>query len=386
MSRKATLDALFAPRPSAKPEAAPELKSAGEEFHNVLGAPNTSAPAESRASAVAAVVAAMPEQRMNAEQRMNPERIRSGAIGAMGASLQQLKASAGEAEDLRRSLAAGEHVLEIDPALIDPAPVADRFHTDDDVALAELVHSMRESGQQVPVLVRPHPATEGRWQAAYGHRRIRAATALGIPVKAIVRQLSDEALAIAQGKENLDRRDLTYIEKAFFAAGLERAGFSRATLGQALSADKADVSRYLAIARETPEMLARLVGPAPRVGRARWAELAEASKAAGPRLGDVIELLPQLQVFQRADSDVRFRIALARLVQKPLVRTAAPALVADAEGRAVAVLNGEGPKRRIEMNEALAPGFARFVADMMPVLYDRWRTANADAEPKPQPE
>jgi ParB family chromosome partitioning protein len=376
MSRKATLDALFA----TKPTPAPERKSGDGEFHNALGAPNSPPADEPRAISVAAAVAAMPEGRVPAG------RIRSGAIGAMGASLQQLKATAGEAEHLRRSLSAGEHVLEIDPTLIDPAPVADRFQTEDDAALGELVTSMRETGQQVPVLVRPHPTAKGRWQAAYGHRRIRAATALGIPVKAIVRQLSDEALAIAQGKENLERRDLTYIEKAFFAAGLERAGFGRATLGQALSADKADVSRYLAIARETPEPLARLIGPAPRVGRARWAELAEASKAAGPRLEDVIGMLPLLHAFQRADSDGRFRIALAKLIQKPPAREAGPALVADAGGRAVATLSGEGAKRRIELNEAVAPGFTRFLVDMMPELYDRWRKAEADAKPQPQPE
>ncbi len=45
----------------------------------------------------------------------------------MGASLQHLRDEAKQAETLRASVVQGEQVLEIDPALIDDAPVADRF-------------------------------------------------------------------------------------------------------------------------------------------------------------------------------------------------------------------------------------------------------------------
>jgi ParB family transcriptional regulator, chromosome partitioning protein len=355
MSRKATLDALFGVRPVV----APELKSAdGALGIESLGAPNTSQvndPAESG-------------------------RIRSGAIGAMGASLQQLKESAREADALRQSLSSGERVAALDPALIDAAPVADRFRQNDDAALSGLVESIRDSGQQVPVLVRPHPSKEGRWQVAYGHRRIRACAILGLPVQAIIRSLTEAELAVAQGKENLERRDLSFIEKAFFAAGLEDAGFDRGTIMQALGADKADVSRYVAIARSVPEDLTRLIGPAPRAGRARWQELSETvarrSQNRQP-LADLLALLPQLAAFQRADSDGRFRLVMARLSEAPKAAAEVP-LVSDGKGRHLVLLKGQGRRRQIEVDETLAPGFAAFVAAAVPELYARWLQADAD--------
>jgi ParB family transcriptional regulator, chromosome partitioning protein len=364
MSRKATLDALFG-RKAQDPAAAPETKAAGEPIGTkALGAPNTSADA-------------------------GAGRIRSGAIGAMGASLQQLRDGAREAETLRRSLASGERVLELDPSRIDAAPVADRFRQQDDAAIAALAQSIRDSGQQVPVLVRPHPAAPDRWQAAYGHRRIRACVLAGVPVKALVRPLSDQELAIAQGKENLERRDLSFIEKAYFAAGLEAAGHERGVITQALAADKADVSRYVMLARAVPMALATLIGPAPKTGRPRWQELADAlanRPAHAQPLNDLIANLNLHAGFEMADSDQRFRMVLARLKATPKAAAREPvqgaALVADAEGRPVAELKGEGRRRRIDLDDQVAPGFAAFVATAIPELYRRWRmSAAGDVKP-----
>ena len=45
----------------------------------------------------------------------------------------------------------------------------------------------------------------------------------------------------------------------------------------ALSSDKADVSRYVSLARTIPEEIAMVIGPAPKAGRARWIDLAKNS-------------------------------------------------------------------------------------------------------------
>ena len=50
-----------------------------------------------------------------------------------------------------------------------------------------------------------NPQQEGRYQIAYGHRRLRAAIELGRPVRAIVKPLTDEQLVVAQGQENSAR-------------------------------------------------------------------------------------------------------------------------------------------------------------------------------------
>jgi ParB family chromosome partitioning protein len=365
VTRKATLDALFGK--SLVGAAAPERKGGDTPIgKESLGAPNSGGAGG------------------------DGSRIRSGAIGAMGASLQQLRDGAREAEALKQSLAAGERIVSLDPALIDAAPVADRFRAADDEAIALLAESIRESGQQVPVLVRVHPAAPGRWQAAYGHRRIRACAAAGLPVKAIVRALSDDELAIAQGKENLERRDLSFIEKAYFAAGLDAAGHDRATIGQALGADKGDVSRFLALARAIPKDLAELIGPAPRTGRPRWQAMADAladRPARAQPLTDLMAVLRLLSGFAAADSDQRFRMVLQRLQAPSPAPSAAQApaadpLLSDGAGRAVATVKKTGKRTRIDLDEALAPGFAAFLAEELPTLYSRWRSAGSDAASK----
>jgi ParB family transcriptional regulator, chromosome partitioning protein len=351
MSRKATLDALFAVKP----------KAAGS-------APETKAAVEAPSPAVAT------------GGHGGESRIRSGAIGAMGASLQQLQDSAREAEVLRQSLVGAESIVLLDADLIDSAPVSDRFLIENDAAERDLTASIRESGQQVPVLVRPHPSKAGRWQAAYGHRRIRACRDLGQPVKAIVRPLSDAALAIAQGKENLERRDLSFIERVFFAAGLEAAGFDRAIIMQALGVHKADVSRYISVASVVPVSLVRLIGPAPKAGRARWmalaAQLAQ-PHSHQPPLSDLEALLPQLAGFQNSDSDARLSLVMQRLAAPAARRDAPSALLKDGRGRAVAVLKVQGKQQILTLDEQVAPGFAAHVAAQIPELYRQWQSAHA---------
>jgi ParB family chromosome partitioning protein len=163
-----------------------------------------------------------------------------GAVGAMSRSLEMLSAERDAAKALTEQLAAGQAVVEIEPVLIDASMVPDRMRGNDDQHAA-LVESIRARGQLVPVLLRPHPAVPGRFQTAYGHRRVRALAELGLPVRAVVRQLSDEALVIAQGTENSERRDLSFIERATYAVALEDRGFGREIIMAALNVDKTEL-------------------------------------------------------------------------------------------------------------------------------------------------
>ena len=90
---------------------------------------------------------------------------------------------------------------EVDPALIDDAGYEDRLGGNG-VAHDQLVDSLRTYGQQVPVLLRPHPKAPGRFEIVYGPPPLKALRELGLPVKAMVRQLDDHALVMAQGQEN----------------------------------------------------------------------------------------------------------------------------------------------------------------------------------------
>lgn len=314
MSRKDTVEALFKGR---------------------LGAPNsTPSPAE------------------------RVERVRTGAISAMGASLAQLSETARTAARLQEQISAGDRVLEIDPADVDASPVSDRLTLDVDPTFDALVTSMKESGQQVPILVRPHPTQPGRYQAAYGHRRLRAASRLGVRIKAVVRSLNDADLVVAQGKENLERRDLSFIERAWFARRLEEHGFDRSVVIAALSCDKADVSRYVTMAHAIPEAIAVWVGPAPKAGRARWTELAQKLQQAGAVA--TAEALIGRAECAALDSDQRFTKLLLALRPAAEQKKAREVWVAR-DGRKIARVERDSEKLVLAFDEKVAPAFGEYV-------------------------
>ena len=294
----------------------------------------------------------------------------SGAVKAMGLSLGGLSRELEEARRLKESLTAGERVVDLDPGLIDTSFVSDRLGRDDDAdeSFAELVRSFETSGQQVPVLVRPHPETPGRYQTAYGHRRIRAAGRLGRPVKAIVRALSDTELVLAQGKENTERRDLSFIERALFAHALIARGFERAVVQDALSLHKAEMTRYLQVAEAVPRHIADAIGPAPRIGRPRWMVLAELLKD-GEALARVREEIAGARFRATAGSDERFNLVFARLSRKTSA-AASPLEVRDGAGRMLARVEAVRGRARVEFVDEMGDGFAEYLQAELPRLLE----------------
>jgi ParB family transcriptional regulator, chromosome partitioning protein len=319
--------------------------------------------------------------RLGAPNAPSPvERVRTGAISAMGASLAQLSENAKTVARLQDQISAGDVVLEIEPADVDASVVSDRLTIDVDPSFEALVASMADSGQQVPILVRPHPVDAGRYQAAYGHRRLRAAARLKIKIKAVVRVLTDVELVVAQGKENLERRDLSFIERALFARRLEDRGFERAVVIAALACDKADVSRYVALARAIPEPLAVAIGPAPKAGRARWAELAERLQSASARRA--AEALTTQADFLSLDSDRRFARLLGGL-RSPAERKTDPEIWVARDGRKVARVQRGAERLVLAFDERVAPAFGDFVLRELDSLLSAYeRSLDAPREDK----
>lgn len=244
-------------------------------------------------------------------KKLDEDRVRTGAIGAMGATLKEMAATAKQATDLQRQLEEANSILEIDPQQVDQSRIADRLSIEIDPAFDSLVESIKEDGQQVPVLLRPCPSDTGRYQIAYGRRRLRAAQALGIKIKAIVKKLTDDELIVAQGRENLDRQDLSFIEKAFFAKNMEDDGIERSVVISALGMDKSDVSRLISVATKIPDELIRTIGPAPKAGRKRWMELLD--QLENPKFLDAVNSFIRSDVLKELDSDQRFAKLMAVL-------------------------------------------------------------------------
>jgi len=298
------------------------------------------------------------------EHRQTKPTQKSGSLKAMGLSLQSLSDDADEAQALRDKLATGEFIIEIEPELIDASFVRDRLDDIDTADFEELKLSIKEHGQQVPILVRPSPHGDNRYQVAYGHRRVAALRAIGRPVKAIVRNLSDEGLIVAQGKENLERKDLSFIERALFAAKLEAHGIERHALMAALSVHKGNLSTMIAVANSLPEDLINIVGAAPKVGRPRWEQLSQLLQADGVYWREQVDMERLL----RLDTDARFALLLKSLTPKKPSQTRAYPLKSG-EGMSFARIEQAGGKTKVTVDEAVTPEFGHYLIKHLPEIY-----------------
>jgi ParB family transcriptional regulator, chromosome partitioning protein len=294
-----------------------------------------------------------------------PQRTLAGPVRSMGLTLDKIE---DEARALKEALAKGQNVIEIDPARVEPSFVLDRFNQAGDEAFEQLKTSLREHGQEVPVLVRPHPIRDGQFQLAYGHRRWRAAKELGLPLKAVVRAFNDEALVLAQGLENSARKDLSFIEKAMFAKSLEDRGTDRQLIMAALSTDKTELSKLISVARAVPEQIARAIGPAPKAGRRRWMDLAEHLNQDNA-LAVVQRVLADPDVSR--DSDTRFLRVLAA-VSKPATPIQPQPIWSNGEGRGLAFLTEDGGRTILRFDTAVPKDFAAFLGSRLASLFDEY--------------
>lgn len=302
-------------------------------------------------------------------------RIAAGTVRSLKDSFSGIER---ENEELRARFAGGELIVELAAELIDPSPIADRFVDDGDESFETLKQSIRDNGQEIPVVVRGHPSAPGRYQTAFGHRRIRAARDIGRPVRAIVRQLTDDELIVAQGVENSAREDLSFIERAMFAAEIEDSGRSRVVIQKALSIDRAETSKLISVARAIPADLVRSIGRAPRVGRGRWQELAEV-------LSDVAAIeraraATSLPTFRALDSENRFvRVfATAKRREAPAKTSPGVSTVRRNSGELLAKRAQSDREVRLTIDRAKYGAFADYLTGRLPHLFDEFIAAGEE--------
>ena len=179
------------------------------------------------------------------------------------------------------SLARGLQLAELDPAQIIDSEYADRLPYGE-AELADLIESIRQNGQQIPILVQREEGE--RYRIIYGRRRLAALRKLGLKVRALITRMDDDQRIIAQGVENTVRQELSFIEKALFAHRLREGGVEDATIRQALNIDvdapKATTISTMKMVVETlgPDLILA-IGRAPSIGRPRWRALADLYRA-----------------------------------------------------------------------------------------------------------
>lgn len=270
-------------------------------------------------------------------------------------------------------------VREIAPELIDDGGPKDRLSISD-ADVAQLAESIRAHGQQVPIMVRPLAERPGYYRVVYGRRRLQALRLLGQPAKALVRALSDQEAVLAQGQENSQRLDPSFIEKALFARELAEGGYETDVIMDALAIDKPMLSRMNKVARAIPPKVVQRVGPAHGIGRRRWEDMADSARTHDIDLAALADDLTLPDALPSDDRFIRLADALARRL-RPEAPAAPPALsVTHSDGTPLAEIRETPRALTLKLSKSNTPEFTRWLRDNAQTelsrLYDAWRAGN----------
>lgn len=265
---------------------------------------------------------------------------------------------------------ASNAVREISVDVIEENGPKDRLSfTDADVL--ELAQSIKAHGQQVPIMVRPLANRPGYYRIVYGRRRLRALRTLGIPAKALVRSLSDEQAILAQGQENTQRLDPSFIEKALFAADLAKGGYEQSVILDALAIDKPMLSRMTKVARTVPKPVIERVGSAHGIGRRRWEELADQFRTNGDELKELAASIDLEGAQTSEDRFAKVSDAVTRALRPQTTEEAPPSPSLSIElgnGVVLAEVKETARALTVKLSKTNTPEFAQ------------WMRANAEAE------
>ena len=275
---------------------------------------------------------------------------------------------------------ASNAVREISVDVIEEKGPKDRlsFSDADVTALAE---SIKAHGQQVPIMVRPIADKPGHYKIVYGRRRLRALRSLGIPAKALVRSLSDQEAILAQGQENTQRLDPSFIEKALFAAELATSGYEQSIILDALAVDKPMLSRMTKVARSIPLSVIEQIGSAHGIGRRRWEDLADQSRSGSVNLE---QITAALKLDTAKSSDDRFGMISDAVIRAQATKTAdkpapSPALTIKlGDGTVLAEIKETPRALTFKLSKSDTPEFAQWMRNNAEAeltrLYEAWRS------------
>lgn len=297
-----------------------------------------------------------------------------GASKSMLSSIGVLAAAAAKADKLIE----GAAVVEIDTDLIDRSFVSDRMD-DGDQPFLELLEAIRDRGQDSPVLLRPHPAVEGRYQVVFGHRRVKVAMHLGRPVRAVVKLLADIDHVIAQGQENSARENLSFIEKSVFSQQLLDLGFDRQIIQSSLSVDAPMLTRMLSVTKRIPDDVIKAVGAAKAIGRDRWIDLTSLIERPGNqnKALDVVKT----DEFKALESNERFNVLYNSLnskgnsARKSIKPKSKSKSWTPADKSVAATITNTGAAFNLALKSKDAGKFGTYISDNLDALYRAFREA-----------
>lgn len=137
----------------------------------------------------------------------------------------------------------------------------------------ELKKEIAAAGGNVqPILVRPVTKVADKFEIVFGHRRHQACLQLGLPVLALIEDVSDRELFAAMDRENRSRANLSpYEQGEMYRRALDDGLFaSLRMLASEVGVDPGNLSKAISIARLPPVVLAAF--PSPTDIQFRWGQ------------------------------------------------------------------------------------------------------------------
>lgn len=166
----------------------------------------------------------------------------------------------------------GASFAEIPQNQIRPNPVQPRTEFDE-VALAELVASIKEVGLLQPIVVRQLPEPEGdhHYELIMGERRWRASQEAGLPaIPAIIRDTRDDRMLLDALLENLQRAQLNPLEEAAaYDQLLKDFDCTHEVLAEKIGKSRPHVTNTLRLLTLTPGIQRRVAAGVITAGHAR---------------------------------------------------------------------------------------------------------------------
>ncbi len=118
-------------------------------------------------------------------------------------------------------------------------------------------------GNIQPIKIRPLRDLAGEFEIVFGHRRHRACLELGIPVHALIEDISDAELFVQMDRENRQRADLRPYEQGLsYSMALDDGLFpSLRKMAEALGVDVGNASKAINLAKLPADVLAAFASP-----------------------------------------------------------------------------------------------------------------------------
>jgi len=303
-----------------------------------------------------------------------------------------LQAQVGELQAEVQKWAGASPVMPLDPNVVEPSRFANRLVWSfgepghETAEFLELKEEIRlTNGNVQPIKVAPIPGTSPQqYTIVFGHRRHQACLQLGIPVNAIVENLSESDQFVEMAAENRAREDLSAYELGIWIVkatspviprnpgdGPGWALFdSMATLAARVDLSKANVSKAVQIAKLPSSVIEAFEKPTDI--QFNWATLLNRAKDE-----DLTALLARAKdvVRRRLDGEVISSKETYKLLASPKLdvdEQGGDRLLKRADGSPIArVVQDKSGRARVEFAGALDDKSLNRLCDLLVKLFDK---------------